>query len=200
MSSNVSAPAPGDSDPFSAEGLAKLRLSQDYAALSQVRPVITSVACRKPQRQEFIRVRPGEGNRFATSAFTDKESGETYLVSPEVKEYLDGDVVATMLVVCISRNSPIPFLWPLTLPGAGGRSNRWHESGVEAARVAETQWAKVMSDMTGGCYVPHVAMGNLSDPDWSAIPTIGELLRLTFKDRFIGAADHPVLERLRGEV
>ncbi len=125
------------SDPFDPSELAKLRLSQDFSELSQVKPVITSVACRKPHKQEFIRVRSGEENRFTTGCFTDKDSRETYLVSPTVRDHLVGDVVPTMLVVCVSRNSPIPFLWPLTLPGIDGRPNRWHESGLEAARIAE---------------------------------------------------------------
>jgi hypothetical protein len=104
-------------DPFDPSELAKLRLSQDFSELSQVKPVITSVACRKPHQQEFIRVRVGEENRFTTGCFTDKDSRETYLVSPTVRDHLVGDVVPTLLVICVCRNSPIPFLWPLTLPG-----------------------------------------------------------------------------------
>ena len=187
-------------DPFDPSELAKLRLSQDFSELSQVKPVITSVACRKPHKQEFIRVRAGEENRFTTGAFTDKDSRETYLVSPAVRDHLAGYVVPTMLVVCVSRNSPIPFLWPLTIPGLDGRPCSWHVSGIEAARIAEMQWTKVVSDGSASCYVPHVAIGNLPEPDWSLVPTIGELLKLSFKDRFIGSTDHPVLKRLRGEL
>jgi hypothetical protein len=104
-----------------------------------------------------------------------------------------------MLVVCVSRNSPIPFLWPLTLPGVDGRPNRWHESAIEAARIAEGQWVKVMADMAAGCYVPNVALGNLPEPEWDGVPPMTELLRLSFKDRLIATTDHPVLRRLRGE-
>ena len=187
-------------DPFDPSELAKLRLSQDFSELSQVKPVITSVACRKPHKQEFIRVREGEENRFSTGVFTDKETRETYLVSPAFRDYLVGNVVQTMLVVCMSRNSPIPFLWPLTLPGLGGRPCSWHVSGIEAARIAEAQWTKVISDGSASCYVPNVAIGNLPEPDWSNVPTIWELLKLSFKDRFIRSTDHPVLKRLRGEL
>lgn len=190
----------GAPDPFDPAELAKLRLSQDFSELSQVKPVITSVACRKPHKQEFVRVREGEEHRFTTGAFTDKDTRETYLVSPAVRDHLAGDVVPTMLVVCVSRNSPIPFLWPLTLPGLDGRPCSWHVSAVEAARIAETQWAKVVADMSAGCYVPNVALGKLPEPDWSSVPTIAELLKLSFKDRFIASTDHPVLKRLRGEL
>lgn len=191
---------PQPADPFDPTELAKLRLSQDFAGMSQVKPVLTNVAARKPHKQEFIRVRPGEANRFDTGCFIDKESREAYMVSPAVWELLTGDVTPTLLVVCISRNSPVPFLWPLTLPATDGRPNRWHESAMEAASIAENQWLKVVADMSAGCYVPMVACGNLPEPDWSDVPTMPEMLRLAFKGRFIDSGEHPVLKRLRGEL
>lgn len=187
-------------DPFDPTELAKLRLSQDFAGMSQVKPVLTNVAARKPHKQEFIRVRPGEANQFDTGCFIDKESREAYMVSPSVWDLLSGDVTPTLLVVCISRNSPVPFLWPLTLPATDGRPNRWHESAIEAASIAENRWLKVVADMSAGCYVPMVACGNLPEPDWSDVPTMAEMLRLAFKGRFIDSAEHPVLKRLRGEL
>jgi len=189
-----------DSDPFSPLALAKLRLSQDFSELVQVKPVLTTVSARRPHKQEFVRVLSGEENRFITGCFTDKESRETYLVSPAVRELLAGDVVPTMLVVCLSRNSPVPFFWPLTLPGIDGRPNRWHESGIEAATLAETHWLKVVADMSAGQYVPMVARGNLPEPDWSSIPSVAKMLKLAFKERFIDRADHPVLKRMRGDI
>jgi hypothetical protein len=187
-------------DPFDPSELVKLRLSQNFSELSSVKPVIATVAARKPHKQEFVRVLAGEDNRFPSGCFIDKDSRETYLVSPSMRDLLAGDVVPTLLVVAVSRNSPVPFLWPLTLPGTDGRPNRWHESALEAARLAEDRWIKVVSDMAAGCYIPHVAVGNLPDPDWSEVPPIDELLRLCFKDRFISSPDHPILKRLRGEL
>lgn len=192
--------SPTAADPFAPAELAKLRLSQDFAGMAQVKPVLTNVAARKPHKQEFIRVRPGEENRFDTGCFIDKESREAYMVSPAVWDLLVGDVTPTLLVVCISRNSPVPFLWPLTLPATDGRPNRWHESALEAATIAEKQWLKVVADMSAGCYVPMVACGNLPEPDWSDVPSLPEMLRLAFKGRFIDSAQHPVLRRLRGDV
>ena len=187
-------------DPFDPEELSKLRLSQNYAGIAKVKPVLTNVACRKPHKQEFIRVRTGPENQFDTGCFVDKESREVYIVSPAVWDLLVGDVTKTLLVVCQSRNTPVPFLWPLTLPDEEGRPNRWHETAIEAARIAEDQWVKVVADMSAGRYVPNVAQGNLPEPDWSEVPPMGELLRLSFKGRFIDSEDHPVLKRLRGEV
>lgn len=186
------------SDPF--ENLDSLRMSQDFAAQAEIRPVFTTISVRKPNRQEFIRVRCGNDWRFETGLFKDEESGEFYMVSPPLWTEIPGEVKPSCLVTYISRNSPVPFLWPIPLPGPDGRPNRWHESAFEAAKHAERNWLRVVADMAAGCYVPHVAAGNLAEPDWPEDLTMSDLLRLGFRDRFIGDVDHPVLRRLRGEM
>ena len=122
-----------NADPFDPSNLSKMKLSQDFATMAAVKPMITSVAVRKPRKHEFVGVRRGDQWRFETGCFVEKESRETYLVTQELWPAMPGDVTPTALVVAISRNSPVPFLWPLVLPSSDGRPNRWHESGIEAA-------------------------------------------------------------------
>jgi hypothetical protein len=184
-------------DPFA--NLERLRLSQDFAATSKVKPVLTSLAVRKPNRSEFVRVRPGEMWRFQAGTMTQKDSRETFLIAPELFDAIPGEVQSTMLLVTIARLSPIPFIWPCRLPGVDGRSNRWHESAIEAARLAESRWVRVVADMSAGSYVPHVAQGNLPEPAWPD-DSMEDLLRLAFRDRFIDDLNHPVLRQLRGEI
>lgn len=187
-------------DPFSAANLGRMKLSQDFATMAAVKPMITSVAVRKPNKHEFVRVRPGVAWRFETGCFVDKDSREVYLVTPDLWAAMLGDVTPTGLVVAVSRNSPVPFLWPLTLPSSDGRPNRWHESGIEAARLAESQWLRSVADMSAGCYVPFVAAAKLPEPEWPADLTMNDLLRLAFQGRFIKDHYHPCLQRLRGEI
>jgi len=184
-------------DPF--ENLDRLRLTQDFAAAAAVKPVLTTVSVRKPNRHEFVRVRAGEAWRFQTGTFTQKDTGETYMVTPELWSALPGEIQPKLLVVVMSRLSAVPFVWPLTLPGTDGRPNRWHESALDAARLAESQWVRVVADMPAGFYVPYVAQGNLPEPTWPDV-TLTELLRLAFAQRFIDDLNHPVLRQLRGEV
>jgi hypothetical protein len=179
--------------------LGRLRLSQDFAGMSGVTPVLTTIAVRKPTRHEFVRVRRGEEWRFETGAFIEQQSRETYLVEPRLWSSLPGEIRPIVLLVVIGRDSPVPYLWPCVLPGTDGRPNRWHESALEAARLAEERWVRVVADMTAGCYVPYVAQSDLPDPEWPD-QSMDDLLRLAFHDRFIGELDHPVLRRLRGEV
>ena len=185
-------------DPFA--DINRLRLSQNFSSQAAVKAVITTIAVRKPNRHEFVRTRPGAEWRFETGCFTDKDAREVYLVAPTLHASIAGEIQPTVLVVTISRNSPIPFLWPISLPGPDGRPNRWHESALEAARHAEQSWLRVASDLSAGCYVPHIAAANLPEPVWPADLTLAELLRLAFRDRFVNSLDHIVLKRLRGEV
>lgn len=189
---------PKPADPFDPTELAKLRLSQDFGALAQVKQVLTVVSCRKPPKQDFIRVRPGEENQFPTAMFKDEISDEHYMVSPSVCNLLDAKPM--LLVVAISRQSPIPFLWPLTIPGVDGRANPWHVSAMEIAKRAELVWCKVYADNVSGFNRHDEPTGNIGEPDWSNVPTMPEMLRLAFKGRFIDSAQHPVLKRLRGEL
>ena len=193
-------PLPVSNDPFDPSNLAKMKLSQDFAAMAAVKPVITCVAVRKPNKHEFVRIRPGTEWRFETGCFVDKDTREVYMVTPELWPAMPGDVTPTALVVAMSRNSPVPFLWPLVLPSSDGRPNRWHESGIEAARLSESQWLRSVADMSAGCYVPFVAAAKLPEPEWPADLKMSDLLRLAFQGRFIRDTSHPCLQRLRGEI
>ena len=198
--SETQAPTGGSaaSDPFN--NLDSLRLSQDFADQAAVRPVYSSIPVRKPHKQEFVRTRTGNEWRFETGTFEDKESREIYMVDPSLWSELPGDVNPTCLILTISRNSAVPFFWPLKLPGLDGRTCNWHSTAIAAAQKAETVWLKVVSDMSAGMYVAHVATGCLPEPVWPDDLAMADLLRLAFRDRFVGSLDHPLLRRLRGEV
>lgn len=190
----VTAPPPAP-DPFDP---AALRLSQDFGATVGVKKVLTTVPCRKPNKAEFIRVRPGEEWRLETAALEDKINRETFLVDRSLWQEIPGEIFPVCLFLAISRQDNIS-LWPVKLPGADGRSNPWHESALAAARLAETKWVRVSANMAGGQYDIFEATGELSAPNWPEL-AFNEILRLSFKDRFIKSHDHPVLRSLRGEI
>jgi hypothetical protein len=85
-------PEPKSDDPFDPANLSKLRMSQDFASMAQVKPAITTLAVRKPHKHEFVRVRVGSEWRFETGCFVDKENREVYLVSPPLWPAMPGDV------------------------------------------------------------------------------------------------------------
>lgn len=198
--SATSGPQQASINPFDSVSITRMRLSQDFTELAAVRPAITTIAVRRPTRREFVRVRPGLPWRFETWCFYDPDNNEVYMVTPELLSLVHGEVKPTALVLAITRNSPIPFLWPLTLPSSDGRPNRWHESGIEAARRAESRWLRSTADMTAGCYVPFEAMGELPDPEWPAGLEMNDYIRLAFQGRLIDSDSHICLRRLRGEI
>ncbi|MFZ5447820.1 MAG: hypothetical protein ACOZFS_04180 [Thermodesulfobacteriota bacterium] len=67
----------GEDDHFD---LNKLRLSKDFTTNLGVKKVLVTVPVRKPNRQEFIRVHPGEDWSLATKILELKKEGETFLV------------------------------------------------------------------------------------------------------------------------
>ena len=184
-------------DPFEP---ANLRLSQDFASTIGVKKLITNVPCRKPNRQEFVRVRIGEEWRLDTMVFEDTVDRETYLVVPQLACEIAEEVRPVCLRYAITRQNNI-FLWPCKLPGIDGRTNPWNESALQAAQHAEKHWVRIVANMAAGMYDVFEASADIPDPAWpdEDIPNLTRLLELAFKEKYIQSADHPMLKRLRGE-
>ena len=182
-------------DPFD---LDKLRLSQDFAANLGVKKALLTVPVRKPNRQEFIRVHPGEDWRLETVILELKEERETYLVDQNLWGQLPGELIPKVLYTVINRQGVLT-LWPIRLPGEDGRHDEWNRSALEAAEMAQKQWIRVAANMSLGAYEVYQAMADIPEPEWPET-TFQEILRVAFKDRFIRSLDHPVVRRLRGEI
>lgn len=176
--------------------LQKLRLSQDFAQEIMVKKVVLTIPVRKPNRQEFIRVRPEEEWRLQTCVLTLKEDRETYLVEPDLWPELSGEVVPTILFTTINRQK-VTFLWPVRLPNTEGRHDHWSKSALGAADMAQETWIRLESNLNLGAYEPYVAQGDIPEPEWPEI-SFQDILSIAFKDRFIRNSDHPVIRRLRG--
>ena len=189
------APDTSPPDPFAPESL---RLCQDFGATIGVKKHLTTVPCRKPNRHEFVRVRPEAEWRLETAAFEDKINRETYLVDRGLWSDLAGEVYPVCLFLAINRQGDV-FLWPAKLPGSDGKSNHWNESALAAARLAETSWVRVAANMPAGLYDTFTASGELAEPEWPEL-SFPEILKLSFRDRFIQDFDHAALRALRGEV
>lgn len=194
LTNGVAAPAEAASDPFD---LDRLRLKQNFGETLGVKKVLTTLRCRKPDKQEFVRVRSGEDWRLQTAILEDRINREDYLVAP----HLHGDVaeflqpVVLMLATTKQNN---PFLWRCKLPTAEGRPNAWNDSLLAAAQAAETKWVRVAANMQAGLYDVFVAAGELAEPEWPEL-SFKECIKLCFQSRHIAVPEHPVLKQLRGE-
>lgn len=184
-----------EDDHFS--NLEKLRLSQDFAGSVGLKKKITTIPVRKPNRQDFIRVHPGDDYFIQTATIELKEERETFIVTQELWSELPGELVAKALYTTINTHGVL-FLWPVRLPGEDGLLDQWNKSAHLAAEEAKKNWIRVVSDKSLGAYNIFKPIGNLAKPKWPELE-FTEILRIAFKDKLISNFDHPVLKRLRGE-
>ena len=91
------ADVPESAEPPNPFDPASLRLNQDFASAVNVKKILTTVPCRKPNRHEFVRVRPGEDWRLETGVFEDKVNREVYLV----ERHLWGELAEEVYPVCL---------------------------------------------------------------------------------------------------
>ncbi len=142
---------PAQDDPFA--DLDTLRISQDFLQSSGVEKLLLKVPVRKPNRQEFFRIKPGEDYRLDTVMVELSEDREWYLPAPAAREAVLEEAKPVRLFTGITRQGVV-FLWPARLPDADGRVNHWHSSALEAAELAETSWVRMAASRPAGRSVP----------------------------------------------
>ena len=187
---------PEPPDPFNPVAL---RLGADYAEGLGVRKVISTIPIRKPNKSEYIRVRPGEEWQLQTAVLELEKGVErsTYLVDPHLWPDLSSETTPALLLTCVNRANDL-FIWRIKLPGADGRSNTWTDSALQIAKAAETTWCRMKSDTANGIYTHFESNVKLPDPKWPAL-SFHEIIKLAFRGRMIDSLNHPVLRELRGD-
>ncbi len=189
-------PRPQDSaapDPFDP---ARLRLATNYGETLGVKKTLTTLPCRKPNRHDWVRVREGEEWRLETAVFENKALNEVYLVDPAIAPELLGEIVPVCLFLAANRQND-PFFWQVKL-SVDGRTNSWNASALEAATLAQTRWVRMSANMLAGYYDVYTTTAELADPQWPEL-NFQELLKISFRDRFIRDRDHIAIKALRGE-
>lgn len=136
--------------------------------------------------------------QLLTQTYEDAESRQSYLVTPEMRDYLAGDLTYTHLHLGITRQGTI-IVVPVKVPGEGETPSDWHMTGRQAVELAKTHWTRMAADMILGAYRIYKAEGDLPEPKWPD-KSFGEILEVAFKDKVIDNENHPVIQRLRGRV
>jgi hypothetical protein len=186
---------PGNqADPFE---LNNLRLSQNFGELVGVKKLLTTVLVKKPGKQDFFRVRPGEDWSVDTAVLELKEDRETYLVAPALWPELPGELVPKVLFTTITRQGVVA-IWPVRLPGEDGRQDNWSRSALEAADLGQRNWIRLVANMSlGGYEIYQATRDDLPEPIWPE-HSFKEILKIAFQDKYIQTLDHPVIRRLKG--
>lgn len=176
--------------------LDSLRLSQNFADSVGVKRMLITVPVRKPNRQDFFRVRPEPEYCLETVILELKEERMSYLVDRSIWADIPGELVPKAIFTCLTRLGVL-FLWPVRLPGEDGRQDHWSRSALTAAEMGKARWVRVAANLSLGAYEVFSASSDLQEPDWPPV-SFQEILRIAFRDQYIDSIDHPVLRRLRG--
>ena len=191
-SDNVKVAVPDPFDP------AQFAASSTVAGSIGVTKELVTCLARKPNKQEFIRVHPGDEYRLPAHILELKQEGETYLVMPAVAESLPGETRRVELRLTVSRQGSV-FLWPVPELPIDGRNNPWTLSARSAAKMAEDDWVRLVPNMHQSSYDVYRAPADIATPAWPNKP-LRDILEVTFGEAFIirdGA--HPVIKRLMGQ-
>ena len=191
--------AEGDNapDPFDP---ARFRLTQDFASQLGVKKLLLTVPVRKPSKECWVQTHPDEAYWMETMVLDLKEDGEVYLVESELWPELATESTFTPKALILAMNrQKVVFLWSIRLPGPDGKLDEWNRSALEAAKMAQGKWVRVQANMSLGAYEVWTATADWGPPEWPE-QSMAELLRVAFKNHHITTQDHPVLQRLRGEM
>src|SRR5262245_9452631 len=98
-------------DPFD---LNRLRVPADYEADAAVKKLITTVPVRRPHRQEWIWVHPGEDYRGVFMTIELKDEREMYVALPHIAQELPSEIQRRMIYTA-QNASRVTFLWPVRM-------------------------------------------------------------------------------------
>ena len=189
--------APDATDPFDLDAL---RAAPDLDI--DVEKILTTVPARRPSRNEFFRVHPGED--FVVDGYVLEHESEmdrtVYWVVPGLRAALKDHLRKVRLFTCIDKRTNI-FLWPAKLPTADGSASArsWYQSGLRAAEEAKKAWVKISGNKGVGAYDISLARGDLGDPQWPD-HTFKELVELSFHDKLIDSMEHAVVKEIDGVI
>jgi hypothetical protein len=178
------------------DNLEALKVGQDFE--TGAAPVLLrQVPVRRPKKTDWFRVCPDPNYRHTMSLIENKDESEVYIIAPQMREELCDEPTLNPYEVFTAKNSNgTTFMFPVRLADREGKWNTWHRSQHDAATLAMSRWIRMISNRDIGGYNLKTSTRK-TEPDWSALPSFSELLRIAFRDYLIETPDHPYVRRLR---
>ena len=173
-----------------------IKLTPEEAGLVGAKEALVTLAIRKPNRAEFVRIDPNPAMSIVTAIYIDVLK-EVYFVTPEARSIFPDGLKPIQLFTAVNQRG-LPFLWPVAIEeGVGGRRNNWNDSARAAAELAKTTWIRLVADMTAGGYRVYEALGKLPDPVFPERP-LADLLRIAFRGRVADNENHLIARQALG--
>lgn len=160
-------------------------------------PLDGEVAVRKPRQDEYITVMPGADLDDGCPLVLRPNTGEFWLVQPDIAERLAGDVKWTALVPTASTTGSM-FLWPVPVVEEGAWASSWTTSARKIIAKAQGDWLRVVPLVREKRYISRPLSGPRVDIDWSGFD-LELAIGLAFEGRVVDRVDHPLVRVLTGD-
>ena len=181
--------------------LERIRAKADQRIDLGVTTEYTVIPIRNPKPDEFFRCMADEEYSMDANILSLKTDNEWYLMDPDIltQVQLESQLKIMTIYVCVTMNST-PFVTCIPQYDEMGKINPWHESGHITMEEAKQCWVRRQADKANSGYIITKAMNvELPDPKWPTM-TLSEIVERAFNNFYIDDINHPVLQRLRGEV
>ena len=181
--------------------LERVRARADQSIDLGVTTEYTVIPIRNPKPDEFFRCVSGEDYSMDAHILSLKTENEWYLIDPDIlpQIQLESQLRVMTLYVCVTMNYS-PFVTCIPQADEMGKINPWHQSGHITMEEAKQCWVRRQADKANGGYTITKAMNaKLPDPKWPTM-TLSEIIGRAFDKFYIDDINHPVLQRLRGEM
>jgi hypothetical protein len=181
--------------------LERVRAKADQSIDLGVTTEYTMIPIRNPKPDEFFRCMPDEDYSIDAHILSLKTENEWYMIEPDIlpEIQLESQLRVRTVYVCVTMNST-PFVTCIPQHDEMGKINSWHQSGHITMEEAKQCWVRRQADKANGGYTITKAINAmLPDPKWPTM-TLNEIIGRAFDKFYIDDINHPVLQRLRGEM
>jgi hypothetical protein len=157
--------------------------------------VLTTVPIRRPGKRAF-RAHSDDKYQFEAFILEDAKEKVSYYIVPSLgKVLIEQDIEnikRVVLVLCINKSGRM-FFWPIPAKG------NFRGSGLVAVGLARKDWIKAVGDLESSGYrTRKMLQTEYDEPAWPAtMPSVEDLLELTFHCNVINTPDHPAIKIAR---
>jgi len=166
---------------------------------------LTRVSTSKPKKDIYFRVNPEYFVDLISLVDKDGMESTTYVIASDVLEQaISEEAIVSMLsnrryYLYVTQGGSYG-LWGVTFPMDEGQDmNSWAESALTVINRAKSEWLRHFAKRGDGGYRIIAALKDLGEPKW---PDEGweEIVELAFKGKIIDNINHPIFEKLRGNL
>lgn len=176
-------------------------LAKPQHVLSASNEQLTRISTNKPRKEVYFRTHTDYFHDLVVLEVEEGMERKSYPVTADVFNAMSEEpTFKSKRYFLYATQGGSYGLWGVSLPmDNSGDINSWSESALAVIERAKSEWVRHYAKRGDSGYRLIPASKNLGDPVWPP-ESWEELLELAFKDKIINDLNHPVLQKLRGEL